>query len=309
MTLNVLFAALPERWEFYRDSLNEAFQSARLEVRLQQDFEPEVIDYIVYAPNGPVMDFRPFTRAKAVLSLWAGVESIVGNSTLTQPLSRMVDSGLSEGMVEWVTGHVLRHHLGLDRYIRGAPGWDPVVPPLARHRAIGILGLGELGQACAHALTALNFPVSGWSRSAKTIDGITCLHDEDGLRRLLSDAEILVLLLPLTPETENLMNRERFSLMPKGAVLLNPGRGALIDDNALIDALDSGRIANATLDVFRIEPLPQDHPFWSHPRVTVTPHIASETRAETASLVIAENIRRSEAGEQLLFLVDRVSGY
>jgi len=309
MTLNVLFAALPERWEFYRDALNAAFRSARLDISLQQDHEPEVVDYIVYAPNGPVTDFRPFTRAKAVLSLWAGVEGVVGNSTLTQPLSRMVDSGLSEGMVEWVTGHVLRHHLGLDRYIRGAPGWDPVVPPLARHRAIGILGLGELGQACAHALTALNFPVSGWSRSAKTIDGITCLHDEDGLRRLLSDAEILVLLLPLTPETENLMNRERFSLMPKGAVLLNPGRGALIDDNALIDALDSGRIANATLDVFRIEPLPQDHPFWSHPRVTVTPHIASETRAETASLVIAENIRRSEAGEQLLFLVDRVSGY
>ncbi len=310
MTLNVLFSAAPERWEFYRGALEDAFRRAGLDAVLGREIDPTKVDYIVYAPNGPVSDFTPFTRAKAVLSLWAGVESIVTNQTLTMPLTRMVDSGLSEGMVEWVTGHVLRHHLGMDRHILRQDGvWNPVIPPLARHRSVGILGLGELGGACAQALAALNFRVSGWSRSARQIDGITCLHGDTGLRDILAGSQILVLLLPLTSATENLMNRERFALMPEGAFVLNPGRGALIEDAALLEALDAGHLAHATLDVFRTEPLPPDHPFWAHPGVTVTPHIASETRAETASEVIAENIRRSEAAEPLLFLVDREAGY
>ncbi|MGB5557267.1 MAG: glyoxylate/hydroxypyruvate reductase A [Paracoccaceae bacterium] len=310
MTLNVLFSAAPERWEFYRGALEDALRRAGLDAVLGREIDPAKVDYIVYAPNGPVSDFTPFTRAKAVLSLWAGVESIVTNPTLTLPLTRMVDSGLSEGMVEWVTGHVLRHHLGMDRHILRQDGvWNPVIPPLARHRSVGILGLGELGGACAQALAALNFRVSGWSRSAKQIDGIACLHGDTGLRDILAGSGILVLLLPLTSATENLMNRERFALMPEGAFLLNPGRGALIEDAALLEALDAGHLAHATLDVFRTEPLPPNHPFWAHPGVTVTPHIASETRAETASEVIAENIRRSEAAEPLLFLVDREAGY
>ncbi len=310
MTLNVLFSAAPERWNFYSDALERAFDAAGLDTRLDRDINPADVDYVVYAPNGPVADFSRFTKTKAVLSLWAGVETIVTNRTLTMPLTRMVDSGLSEGMVEWVSGHVLRHHLGLDRYVRGQNGhWDPVVPPLARNRPVGVLGLGQLGAACARSLAALNFPVTGWSRSEKTIDGLTCLHGDAGLRKVLAGSEIIVLLLPLTLATENLMNAQRFALMPKGAYLLNPGRGALVDDAALLQALDSGQIAHATLDVFRTEPLPPDHPFWAHPEITVTPHIASETRAETASEVIAENIRRSEAGEPLLFLVDRSAGY
>lgn len=310
MTLNVLFAATEDRWLFYREALEAAFVRAELDVDLGREFKPAEVDYIIYAPNGLVMDFTPYTRTKAVLSLWAGVEDIVDNQTLTMPLTRMVDSGLSEGMVEWVTGHVLRHHLGIDRHILGQEGtWNPVAPPLARNRKVGILGLGELGRACAEALTALNFPVSGWSRSEKKIDGITCLHGEDGLRDILQSSEILVLLLPLTPATENLLDADHLWLMPQGSFLLNPGRGALIDDDALLNSLDTGRIAHATLDVFRTEPLPPDHPFWADPRVTVTPHIASETRAETASEVIAENVRRGEAGEPLLFVVDRNAGY
>ena len=310
MSLNVLFSAAEDRWLFYRDALEAAFRDNGLVVDLGRNFDPAAVDYIVYAPNGPVTDFTPYTQAKAVLSLWAGVEGIVDNPTLTMPLTRMVDSGLSEGMVEWVTGHVLRHHLGMDRHICQQNGtWNPVAPPLARNRSVGILGLGELGSACAKALAALNFSVSGWSRSMKQIDGVTCLHGDDGLLTILQSSEIVVLLLPLTPATENLLNAERLALIPKGSFLLNPGRGALIDDTALLGALDKGRIAHATLDVFRTEPLPKDHPFWAHPRVTVTPHIASETRAETASEVIAENIRRSEAGESLLFLVDRQAGY
>ena len=126
---------------------------------------------------------------------------------------------------------------------------------------------------------------------------------------MLSRAEILVLLLPLTAATENILSTETLALLPKGATLINPGRGALIDDAALLAALDSGQIGQATLDVFRTEPLPADHPYWHHPKVTVTPHIASATRPESAAEAIAENIRRSEAGETLLHLVDRSAGY
>ncbi|MCT8161101.1 2-hydroxyacid dehydrogenase [Pseudoruegeria sp. SHC-113] len=309
--INVLFSAGDERWPAYAEALPAAFAAKGLKVNLHRDqSNPAAVDYLVHAPNGTVSDFAPFVNAKAVLNLWAGVEKIVGNPTLTQPLTRMVDAGLQEGMVEWVTGHVLRYHLGMDRQIIDQrPVWEPVVPPLARNRRVVLLGLGELGTACAQALAALNFQVIGWSRRAKDVPGVTCLSGTEGLKAALTQAEICVLLLPQTPATENLLNAETLALMPRGAFLLNPGRGPLIEDAALLAALDSGQIAHATLDVFRVEPLPADDPYWAHPKVTVTPHIASETRAETASEVIAENIRRGEAGEPFLYVVDRSAGY
>jgi len=306
----VLFAALPLRWPQYEPHLRAAFAEAGLEVDLGREFAPETVDYIVYAPNSDVQDFTPFTRLKAVLNLWAGVEDVVHNPTLRVPLARMVDEGLTDGMVEWVTGHVLRHHLGIDRNLASQNGsWEKHVPPLARERRVGILGLGELGAACARTLAGLKFDVLGWSRGEKSISGVTCLHGEDGLREVLSRSEILVLLLPLTPATENMIGAKELGALPEGAVLLNPGRGGLIDDDALIAALESGRLAHATLDTFRTEPLPPEHPFWAHPKVTVTPHVASDTRPPTAARVIAENIRRGEAGEPFLHLVDRMAGY
>ena len=301
----ILFAA-PTLWPDYEHSLPMALSEAGITARVVTEAAPETVDYIIYAPSSPLQDFTPYTRTKAVLSLWAGVERIVGNTTLTQPLCRMVDPALTEGMVEWVVGHTLRHHLGMDRHIVN-PGhvWDPTCPPLASERPVAVLGMGALGSASAKALRALNFPVTGWSRTAKP----GCLHGEDGLKQALSTARIVVLLLPKTPETENLMNADRLALMPKGAVILNPGRGALIDDAALLAALDSGHIGHATLDVFRVEPLPSGHPYWTHPCVTVTPHIAADTRIISSARVIAENIRRGEAGEAFLHLVDRACGY
>ncbi|KPU83998.1 hydroxyacid dehydrogenase [Marinosulfonomonas sp. PRT-SC04] len=309
--INILFAAKADSWAEYEAPLRRALDDIGLPHTLSPDIsDPATVDYVIYAPNGPVSDFAPFTRAKAVLGLWAGVENITSNPTLKIPLTRMVDYGLTEGMVEWVTGHTLRHHLGMDRHILGQDGeWRDFVPPLARDRTVVVLGLGALGSACASALAALNFNVLGWSRREKSIENITCHHGDDGLDQVLAQAEIVILLLPLTPETENLLNAQRLSKMPKGAMIINPGRGPLIDDVALIAALDSGQIGHATLDVFRIEPLPKNHSYWAHPRVTVTPHIASETRPESSARVITENIRRGEAGLPFLHIVDRNAGY
>jgi len=310
MPVNVLFAAREEKWEDYEQPLRHALAKAGLEADLRTQFPPDEVDYIVYAPNSWLQDFTPYTRAKAVLNLWAGVENVVGNASLRIPLARMVDEGLSQGMVEWVTGHVLRLHLGIDSQINGQDGhWRPTAPPLAKNRPVTILGLGTLGTACGQALAALGFPVTGWSRSEKSVDSMTCLCGPEGLQQALSGAEIVVLLLPHTPNTENVLNAETLAMLPKGAMVLNPGRGALVDDAALLAALDRGHIAQATLDTFRTEPLPPENPYWAHPKVTVTPHIASATRCDTAAEVIAENIRRGEAGLDFLHLVDRSAGY
>ena len=310
----MLYAGAPAEFADYGPALRAAFAAAGLSARIEAPgvLPKSEVDYIVYAPTGPLRDFAPFTRAKAVLNLWAGVERVVGNPTLTQPLCRMVDEGLERGMVEWVAGHVLRYHLGIDASLAQQDGiWrnDTALPPLARDRQVTVLGLGALGRACAGALAALGFAVTGWSRTPRQMAGVDCLHGPKGLHTALARAQILVSLLPQTAETTDLLDAKRLALLPHGAVILNPGRGTVLVDADLLAALDTGHLAAATLDVFRTEPLPPDHPFWAHPKVTVTPHIAAATRPASAARVIAENIRRGEAGEPFLYQVDRTRGY
>ena len=310
MTLKILFSASKKNWSDYKASLEEAFASVSLDYDLRTSFEPSEVDYIIYAPSSSLQDFSSYTSLKAVLNLWAGVEGVAFNKTLKVPLARMVDSGLTSGMVEWVTGHTLRHHLGIDKHIHGQDGvWRSYVPPLAKDRVITILGLGILGTACGKALRSLGFNVRGWSRRKKSIDGISCFYGNDQIDLSLTDADIVILLLPDTPPTQNILNHHTLNLTKRGAVILNPGRGPLIDDDALIAALDSGQLEHATLDVFRIEPLPENHRYWSHEKVTVVPHKASETRPKTSSQVIAMNIKRAENGKELLHLVDKETGY
>ena len=310
MTIKILFSANEENWRRYKAPLQDALDDKSLDYELGITITPSEVDYIIYAPTSSLQDFSPYTKLKAVLNLWAGVEGVTNNKTLNVPLARMVDSGLTDGMVEWVTGHTLRHHLGIDKHIHGQDGiWRSYVPPLAKDRIITILGLGTLGTACGIALERLGFNVRGWSRREKRVDGILCFYGDDQIDSSLMDADIVVLLLPDTPLTQNILNQHTLNLLKRGAFVLNPGRGPLIDDDALLAALETGQIEHATLDVFRIEPLPKNHQYWSNNKVTVIPHKASETRPKTASQVIAMNIERAENGQELLYLVDRENGY
>ena len=310
MTIKILFSANEENWRRYKAPLQDALDDKSLDYELGITITPSEVDYIIYAPTSSLQDFSPYTKLKAVLNLWAGVEGVTNNKTLNVPLARMVDSGLTDGMVEWVTGHTLRHHLGIDKHIHGQDGiWRSYVPPLAKDRIITILGLGTLGTACGIALERLGFNVRGRSRWEKRVDGILCFYGDDQIDSSLLDADIVVLLLPDTPLTQNILNQHTLNLLKRGAFVLNPGRGPLIDDDALLAALETGQIEHATLDVFRIEPLPKNHQYWSNNKVTVIPHKASETRPKTASQVIAMNIERAENGQELLYLVDRENGY
>lgn len=309
MSLRILLNLPPDYRESWKRPIVEALEEAGIAAEVLEAPGGR-IDYVVHAPSGPVQDFSALAGLRAVLNIWAGVDKVLSNPTLNVPLARMVDPGLTEAMVEYVTAHALRYHIGMDRdIVNPENAWVHRPVPLARERTIGVLGLGVLGTACAKALAALNFDVCGWSRTPKTVPGIASFAGEAGLSALLPRSDILVALLPDTPATTDMLNARSLALLPRGAFIINPGRGPLIDDDALLAALDAGQVAHATLDVFRQEPLPADHPYWSHPRVTVTPHAAADTRAVTAVPVIVENIRRDLEGQTMLHLVDRDRGY
>jgi glyoxylate/hydroxypyruvate reductase A len=312
MTLNILFSDDDARWGMWEAPLRAAFTARDLSANLHRTQDnPADVHYVIYAPSSGLLDFSPFTALRAVLSTWAGVDQIVGNETITCPITRMSDDGLKSGMVEYVTGHVMRYHLGLDQHINNPEHlWRPETSPkLAKDCTVGILGLGALGLACAQTLHHIGYDVHGWSRSAKQVDNITTHKGTEGLTAILSTSDLIVLLLPDTPQTRHVINAETLAHMKTSACLINAGRGALVDEPALIIALNNNAITHATLDVFETEPLPKDSPFWSMPNVTVTPHIAAETRPETAAALIAENIWRNESGQEMRYVVDRKTGY
>ncbi|WP_207485855.1 2-hydroxyacid dehydrogenase [Arenibaculum pallidiluteum] len=251
-------------------------------------------------------------RLEVILSLGAGVDAMLADPTLPDlPLVRMVEPGLVLGMTEWVAAQVLYWHRNQHAYsaqqARGV--WQPLDEFLAQERRVGILGLGELGAAAARALAALGFDVAGWSRSPREIPGIACHSGPDGLAALLARSDILVCLLPLTAETRGILDAELFAALPPGAVVINAARGAHLVEGDLLAALAGGRLRGASLDVFTEEPLPAGHPFWRHPAVVVTPHVAAKTHARTAAASIAEQIRRHERGLPLENVVDSRRGY
>jgi len=282
------------------------------EVRVWPDIgDPDDIDYaMIWRPPAGVLKQLP--NLKVMLSLGAGVDGVLNDPELPDlPLVRMVEPGLTEGMTEFVVLQVLHWHRQMEVYrAQQRDGvWRQLPQKLARERRVGILGLGVLGADAARVLTELRFDVAGWSRSARELPGITCFHGAAGLAAFLARTEILVCLLPLTEETAGILNWETLAALPKGACVVNVARGGHVNEADMLAALDSGHITGASLDVFGQEPLPPDHPFWSHERVIVTPHVASVTHARTSVVHIAEQIRRYEAGLPLENLVDRKRGY
>ncbi|WP_338418435.1 glyoxylate/hydroxypyruvate reductase A [Paracoccus suum] len=305
--MNVLWNARADLWPKWEGPLLR--ETAGFANIVHDAPDPAAIDAILHAPTGQISDFSPFTNVRLVQSLWAGVERIVGNPTLTQPLARMVDPGLTAGMVEYCLGWTLRLHLRMDRYAQDGVWRNTCIPPLAAERKVTVLGTGALGSEVMRALARVGFDVVGWSGSGRPVEGLRILGGADALPEALGRAEILIALLPDTPDTQNLLDATRLALLPQGAALINPGRGTLIDDDALLAVLDAERMGHAVLDVFRTEPLPPGNPFWRNRRVTVTPHVAADTRPTTGAQVVAENLRRVQAGEPPLHLVDRTRGY
>ena len=271
----------------------------------------EDIDYaFVHAPPTGLLKSLP--NLKAVFSLWAGVEHITRDPELPKvPIVHMAERGMATSMAEYVAAQVLRFARRLDDYrdqqLSGR--WQPLPHVLPWHRRIGILGLGHLGQAAASALLALGYDVAGWSRSPKSIAGVTSFSGADGLSAMLARSNILVCLLPLTASTMGVLNRELFAKLPRGAFLVNCARGGHLVEGDLLSALADGQLAAAALDVFSEEPLPDDHPFWRHPKIFITPHSSAPTIPETAVESVAANIRGFEAGRPLKHVVDLAQGY
>lgn len=262
--------------------------------------------------------FAPRAGLKAVFNLGAGVDAILalerehpGLLPRDVPLVRLEDAGMTRQMVEYATHAALRYLRRFDEYalLQRERRWQVLAPHARETFVVGVLGLGALGAEVARALTALGLPVRGYSRAPKAIDGVTTFTGAAQLDAFLGGAKLLVNLLPSTAATDGILNARTFSKLAHGAYLVNLARGAHLVEADLLDALASGRVAAATLDVFATEPLPPDHPFWHEPRITITPHCSADTLRAEAVGQIAAKIGALERGEPIGGIVDRDRGY
>ncbi|PPR11315.1 MAG: Glyoxylate/hydroxypyruvate reductase A [Alphaproteobacteria bacterium MarineAlpha11_Bin1] len=308
----LLFMCNGEDPDIWMDALRE--EMSELDIRCWPDQVGDFADIdVVLTWEAPPGVLAMFPNLKAILSLGAGLEHLLSDPELPRgvPIARLIDPGLKTGMTEFVTMEILRHHRREAEYRaqQRAGKWKLLRQTMSRDRRIGILGLGHLGSACGEILIELGFPVCGWSRTYKKIPNIESFIGEDGLFSVLERSDILVCLLPLTPQTEDILDATTLGALPRGAFLINAARGKHVVDDDLIDALDSGQLSGATLDVYREEPLGRGHPFWTHPKIVMYPHAAAWTLPESAAPVIADNIRRARNGKVLNGQLDTMKGY
>jgi glyoxylate/hydroxypyruvate reductase A len=270
----------------------------------------EIAAALVWQPPAGLLANLP--NLKLILSLGAGVDHLFADPTLPDlPIVRLVDPYMTAAMCEYVAWQVMRLHRQEFVYLeqQRAAEWREHRQPNAAERRVGILGLGALGSEAALRLEVMGFDVAGWTSSEHKLRGVRCYWGTDGLAPFLARSDVLVCLLPLTAETENILSAKLFAHLPRGAALVNCARGQHLVEADLIQALDSGQLSAASLDVFRQEPLPPEHPFWHHKRILVTPHVAGATHAPTASIIYADALRRFAADKPIPHLVERKRGY
>ena len=306
--MNITFCCTDTKAEPWLDGLRTAFPQATVDV-----WKPgaPAADYaVVWAPPQQFLDEQP--RLKALFNIGAGVDALL--QLKLPPATRIVrldDAGMSVQMAEYVCHAVIRHFREFDGYEADVSQgkWSFRKPNSRANYPVGVLGLGVLGERVAQALRVFEFPVHGWSRGAKTIEGVVCHTGPAQLNPFLGQCRVLVNLLPLTPETRDILNRDTLSRLLPGGYLINVARGAHLVEADLIELLDSGHLAGATLDVFRTEPLPADHPFWQHPKIQVTPHTSARTLRVESIAQIAGKIAALERGEAVAGIVDPMRGY
>ncbi|HUG25976.1 2-hydroxyacid dehydrogenase [Piscinibacter sp.] len=276
------------------------------------DCDPDRIDVaVISGPRRGALQGLPSLRF--IQSTWAGVERLVNDPTIPAevPLARMVDPAMSDAMAETALWAVLSLHRGYFDYAdkQRAHQWAPHPQRRADEVSVAVLGLGQIGTAVAQRIAAQGYRVIGWSRRETRVPGVDTRHADTALPSVLTDADIVVNLLPLTPATRGFFDKHRFAQMRARASLVNLARGGHVVDADLLDALANGRLDRAVLDVFNAEPLPPEHVFWSHPKVTVLPHVAASTDPRSAAAIVAANVRRFREGREPLNLVDRSRGY
>ena len=303
----------PERW---KSRFDEVCADRRVLLMPDVTFEPAEVHYAAVWKPRP-SELAAFPNQRVIFNLGAGVDALMADSSLPKvPLVRVAVGDLTDRMTEYVVLHVLMHHRQ-ELYLRESQReqrWAPRFQWPASAISVGIMGLGTLGANAAAALRHLGFRVCGWSRSPRQIDGIECFHGRPQLQTFLQRTDILVCLLPLTPDTRHILNRELFAKLhrnsPMGApVLINAGRGGLQNEADILQCLDDGTLGAASLDVYATEPLPAGSPFWTHPKIVLTPHNAADTDPDEISNYVRRQIERFEAGGVLENIVDPARGY
>lgn len=308
--MTLLYTSDPERGRIWR----EIFAAEARDIGFfdaPQPHDPATIRYLAaWAPSAELIAGLP--NLEILFSIGAGIDQFDMNALPPHiRVVRMIEPGIAAGMVEYATMAALALHRNLIDYREAQKDarWAPIKLKSAGERRIGVMGLGNLGQAVLKALAPFGFPLSGWSRSPRAMEGVTCHAGEAALPDFLAACDILICLLPLTDETRGILCRKTLSLLPRGAALVNVGRGGHLVEQDLLSLLDEAHLSGAVLDVTDPEPLPADHPFWAHPRIMLTPHVASMTRADSAARALIANIRRHQAGAPIEGEVARGRGY